>query len=639
MLQGKGMFIWQIERCDQGNVGALVSLARAAQLTHVIFLLSDGTYNFPLPSQDQDGSRELKVDAAIRAFQNAGIGVWALAHTQGADPAMEAHRAASRVLRWNLDGLVVNPQAQYTGQHERARQYMATLREDLGRDPDRLQIAFSLFRSPDSLDVTSWEMARRFPVDEFASQCDLIMPQVYWIARDGGNPAAALQESYSQYQRRYPNKPFVPTGAAFGEQYGSLAWTATPQQVVDFLRKVRELNLAAANFWSWQHARNDQSNPQYKGTELWDALAGYSWPVGDMPDVGEPPAPPPAEDPFADSVEVIAPGDARYLDGIYTRFSLIRFRSMQSAYGTVKYANVHDSRSTLWAQWVPGITRSGRYEISVFVPGTHATTRRARYHVRGLSGPKSTVVVELNQNRYYDRFVSLGVFELDGTAPDAGAINLNNLTGESGYEIAFSPVKWRLLGDDEPSFGLADGYDAPVGTAVERASDRIWPGEWLDANSFGRRYPDSTNSTALHTGSDLNLNVPHWDADRGAPVYAIASGIVTFAGRLPIWGEMVIIRHDPVEPGGQQVWARYAHVAQLKVRAGEHVSRGQQIGVIGKPEPPGAPYHLHFDICISGIIEQAPGHWPRLNHQELVKHYTDPRAFLLANRPPEHKRR
>ncbi len=50
------------------------------------------------------------------------------------------------------------------------------------------------------------------------------------------------------------------------------------------------------------------------------------------------------------------------------------------------------------------------------------------------------MVVEIDQNRYYDRYVPLGVFELDGLRPDSGAVNITNLTGESGREIAFSPI-------------------------------------------------------------------------------------------------------------------------------------------------------------------------------------------------------
>ncbi len=622
MLRGKGFFIWQVDRADGGAADALVGLARQAGLTHVIVKIADGKDDFPLPAQDPGGRAEALTDAAIRAFQAAGIEVWGLTHTQGRDPVMEAHRAASRVLKWNLKGLVVGPQSQYLGQHNRARQFMATLRVDLGNDPNRLLIAFSLFLNPDVQDSPALPLSSRFPIDEFVAQCDVIMPQVYWIARDGGDPAGALRENYDQYRRRYPDKPYVPTGAAFGERYGTLSWSATPAQIELFLNQARALGLPAVNFWSWQHARGDTRNPLYTGTQLWDAAARYPWPVEDT---AEP------VDPFADGVEIVPPGDARYLDGVYSTAGDVRFSVMQSPQGPVRYTPTHSTRSQVWAQWTPGIRRSARYEIAVFVPGTHATTRRARYHIRGVAGQSSTVVVELDQNRYYDRFVPLGVFDLDAARPDSGAVNLNNLTGETGREIAFSPIRWRLV--EQPDVPLADGYDAPVGTPAERAADKLWPGAWMDANPFGARYQDGANSTAYHTGADLNLNAPRWDSDRGAPVYAIASGTVVYAGQQRIWGNLVVIRHDPMQRDGNPVWARYAHLDQVQVQVGQRVARGQQIAVVGKPEPAGAPYHLHFDICTSGVIEQNPTHWPRLDYQALVDNYTDPRAFLLAHRP------
>jgi murein DD-endopeptidase MepM/ murein hydrolase activator NlpD len=641
VLQGKGMYIWQVQNADGGDPSRLVALAREAGLTHVIFKLTDGTFDFPLPAQDPGGRYELMTDRAIRAFQTAGIQVWALTHTQGRDPAMEAHRAASRVLRWNLSGLVVNPQSQYIGQFNRARLFMSTLRQDLASltasETNPLLIAFSLFRDPDAQDPPTWPQSRRFPIDEFTAQSDLLMPPVFWIARDGGDPAAALRENFDEYQRRYPDKPYVPTGAAFGERYGSVEWTATPQQIELFLNQVRALDLPAVNFWSWQHARSDSKNPRFNGSQLWDAVANYPWQVGDA---GSDPPPPSTGDgdPFADGVEIVPPGAGRYIDGIYSGFNTIRFDTMRSSQGPVKYAQTHPTRSTLWAQWVPGITKNGRYEIAVFVPGTHATTHRARYHIRGVVGQDTTVVVELDQNRYYDRYVPLGVFELDASRPDSGAVNLTNLTGETGREIAFSPIRWMGVSGEGSQTRLADGYDAPVGTVQERAGDALWPANWIDANPYGRRFADSLGTSALHTGADLNLNVPRWDADRGAPVYAIASGMVVFAARMNTWGRVIVIRHDPLEQDGNPVWARYAHVDELQVRLGEVVQRGQQIAVVGKPEPTNAPYHLHFDICISGIVAQTPGHWPGLNYQALAKHYVNPLTFIKARRPPAHLR-
>ncbi|HMN10744.1 MAG TPA: M23 family metallopeptidase [Bellilinea sp.] len=184
---------------------------------------------------------------------------------------------------------------------------------------------------------------------------------------------------------------------------------------------------------------------------------------------------------------------------------------------------------------------------------------------------------------------------------------------------------------EEPSSPVADGFDSPVGTDEERASDKIWPGTWFDANGFGNWYTIGGVKN-IHTGADLNNNVPHWDADRLAPVYAAASGVVTFSGiGSGTWGNMIIIRHDPL-PDDTVVWSRYAHVQSPKVAAGDRVKRGQQIATIGNSEGR-FPYHLHFDMAKTPILEKNPSDWPGLSSGRLFENYIDPKEFIKAHRP------
>ncbi len=81
------------------------------------------------------------------------------------------------------------------------------------------------------------------------------MPQIYWIARDGGDPVAALRTNYDTSITAATPTCRTSDRAAYGERYGSIEWTATPQQIELFLNQVKALGLPAANFWSWQHAR------------------------------------------------------------------------------------------------------------------------------------------------------------------------------------------------------------------------------------------------------------------------------------------------------------------------------------------------------------------------------------------------
>ena len=111
-------------------------------------------------------------------------------------------------------------------------------------------------------------------------------------------------------------------------------------------------------------------------------------------------------------------------------------------------------------------------------------------------------------------------------------------------------------------------YVPPVGVDIEPLE--IWPGKWMDATGHCEYY-----SYGCHTGADLNLNAPHWDADRHAPVYSIADGVV-YALRTGVsgWHTVVCIRHE-------DCLTRYAHVENIQVREGQTVSPGQYIANIG----------------------------------------------------------
>jgi hypothetical protein len=97
-----------------------------------------------------------------------------------------------------------------------------------------------------------------------------------------------------------------------------------------------------------------------------------------------------------------------------------------------------------WGEWRPRLPEAGRYEVSVFVPREHATTRAAKYQVNHRDGRTEVVV---DQSRYFDRWVSLGTFGFaEGTA---GYLRLTDVTGESFVtkrQVAFDAARWiRIL--------------------------------------------------------------------------------------------------------------------------------------------------------------------------------------------------
>jgi murein DD-endopeptidase MepM/ murein hydrolase activator NlpD len=194
---------------------------------------------------------------------------------------------------------------------------------------------------------------------------------------------------------------------------------------------------------------------------------------------------------------------------------------------------------------------------------------------------------------------------------------------------SFSPAtvvefrEWPLM----PPPTTPGEWDFPIGTAAERAAAvDDWPGAWFDANGYGNLYT-LNGKQVYHTGVDLNCNEPGWDADKGAPVYAAAAGVVTYAQLVQgsTWGKLVVVQHGP------SLFTRYAHLADYTVQPGQTVAKGQQIGSVGGVEY-GLPNHLHFDISPTDRLLTYPLDWPGLTWSRIVTDYTEPLAYILARK-------
>lgn len=90
-----------------------------------------------------------------------------------------------------------------------------------------------------------------------------------------------------------------------------------------------------------------------------------------------------------------------------------------------------------------------------------------------------------------------------------------------------------------------------------------------------------------HDGIDISNNT-------GTPIYAAAAGSVVRAQTsFDGYGMNIVIAHKL--PNGDPVYTLYGHLSGFKVSAGETVSRGQLIGVMGSTGNSTGP-HLHFMI-------------------------------------------
>ncbi len=88
----------------------------------------------------------------------------------------------------------------------------------------------------------------------------------------------------------------------------------------------------------------------------------------------------------------------------------------------------------------------------------------------------------------------------------------------------------------------------------------------------------------MHSGTDFA-------ASHGTPIYATADGVVTHAEWLAGYGRLVKIRH------AFGIETRYAHLSQIRVKPGQRVSRGEQIGDMGNSGR-STGTHLHYEVRV-----------------------------------------
>ncbi len=105
------------------------------------------------------------------------------------------------------------------------------------------------------------------------------------------------------------------------------------------------------------------------------------------------------------------------------------------------------------------------------------------------------------------------------------------------------------------------------------------------SSGFGYRPDPFTGGPDFHGGLDFKGPV-------GAPIFAAASGKVSFVGWRSGYGKIVEIDH------GHGLLTRYAHMSGFRTHVGKVVIPGELIGLIGNTGRSTGP-HLHFEVRIN----------------------------------------
>lgn len=134
------------------------------------------------------------------------------------------------------------------------------------------------------------------------------------------------------------------------------------------------------------------------------------------------------------------------------------------------------------------------------------------------------------------------------------------------------------------SLGTVNTATNISGAKVELGISLIKPISGIITSRFGAR---SSRRVSSHTGLDIATST-------GTPIYAAASGTVTFSGRKGSYGNLIVVTHS----NGVQTY--YAHCNKLYASNGQTVSQGQTIAEVGSTGNSTGP-HLHFEIRVNGV--------------------------------------
>jgi len=180
-----------------------------------------------------------------------------------------------------------------------------------------------------------------------------------------------------------------------------------------------------------------------------------------------------------------------------------------------------------------------------------------------------------------------GEFDFDGPPPVGGPHNAGGLASTAipdflgmldELNLAAKDREYKLTALEQLLTARSlHARIIPSGEVVERG---------LLSSKFGKRIDPFTGKLGLHKGIDIA-------GSEGADVMAVGDGVVTWSGERRGYGNLVEINH------GKGYVTRYGHNQALLVAAGNTVSKGQAIALMGSTGRSTGP-HVHIEVVHNG---------------------------------------
>ena len=148
-----------------------------------------------------------------------------------------------------------------------------------------------------------------------------------------------------------------------------------------------------------------------------------------------------------------------------------------------------------------------------------------------------------------------------------------------------SPSTEDLRHSERDQRAFRKAFDQRLGPFLFE-SDFAWPRKDLVAAPFGDLRLFNGKQQSQHLGVDL-------DGEMGDPVTAANDGDVVLVRECFASGGTVLVHH------GGRLFTAYFHLSRFDVAQGDHVTKGQLLGLVGQSGRVTGP-HLHFGVKLDG---------------------------------------
>lgn len=221
----QGMWIWYVDRSQDGNVKRIIERARRSKVGTLYIKSGDGTNVW---SQF--------TPALIDRFQRAGLKVCGWHYVYGRNPIGEA-KVSAVAKRRGADCFVIDAEAEYEGNYSGADRYVRKLRQLVG---PRFRLSLSTFPYA--------HFHPAFPYSVFLGPGAATdnLPQIYWKAI-GDSPKEAFGVTYT-YNRMY-KRPIYPIGQTYMNPRG--------RELMQFRRLSRNYGVPPS-WWSWEETNSTE---------------------------------------------------------------------------------------------------------------------------------------------------------------------------------------------------------------------------------------------------------------------------------------------------------------------------------------------------------------------------------------------